>query len=373
MIVFYTGIYKDTLRVIQSCNQVLDVSPHFSKIGQEGGDLFFTVTSNTEYSISSTNDNSWLNVEWISDSVSFERTLHISVAPLSIVDGRECKIRFQSESLSTTLSICQKRSDSVDILVLGNSFSSDALEYLYPILSELGYHSVYIGNLMISGCSIETHVENIENGLSVYQYYTNSSGVWCSRNNYSANLALRERDWDFVSTQQVSGLSGILESYDPYLSNLLGKIKEYAPRSQTMWHMTWAYQGNSRHKDFVFYDNSQLKMYGAIVDAVKIKILNSGFDMIIPSGTAVQNLRSSFIGDTITRDGYHLSYGIGRFIAALMWARQITGKSIMGIDYLPPGYSISEEQTKAIKEAVEVAFRKPLAVTKSSFGYTTDN
>lgn len=39
--------------------------------------------------------------------------------------------------------------------------------------------------------------------------------------------------------------------------------------------------------------------------------------MIIPTGTAIQNARTSFVGDHMNRDGYHLDLKIGRYTAAL--------------------------------------------------------
>jgi len=50
-----------------------------------------------------------------------------------------------------------------------------------------------------------------------------------------------------------------------------------------------------------------MTMYKAIISATKTKILtNSNFTKVIPNGTAIQNMRTSFVGDTLTRDGYHL-------------------------------------------------------------------
>ena len=109
-------------------------------------------------------------------------------------------------------------------------------------------------------------------------------------------------------------------------------------------------------------------MYNAIVNAVKTKVLaHEEIDFVIPCGTAVQNLRTSFIGDTITRDGYHMSYDYGRFVTGLMWARQITGKSIEGVSYTPSGYSYTEEDILAIKEAVDNAHKTPYEVTASKY------
>src|SRR5690554_6809134 len=74
------------------------------------------------------------------------------------------------------------------------------------------------------------------------------------------------------------------------------------------------------------YQNNQMSMYNGIVDAMETVILpDEAFDFLIPAGTAIQNVRTSFIGDVLTRDGYHLSIPLGRYIAGMTWVRIIAG------------------------------------------------
>ena len=268
---------------------------------------------------------------------------------------------------SASFNVTQKSPKSLYILAIGNSFSWDAMEYLYHILKELGYKDIFLGNLYIGGCTLATHANNISTNASSYEYRTNSSGSWGSTNGFSAVTAMKEREWDYVSMQQASGSSGMPDTYEPYLSTIVDAVKQYCPKAQRMWHMTWAYQANSTHSEFSKYGKNQMTMYNAILDAVKTKVLTRGdFDFVIPCGTAVQNLRTSYLGDTITRDGYHMSYKIGRFLTGLMWARQITGKSISGITYKPGSYTYTDDEIFVIKEAVENAYVKPWEVTEST-------
>lgn len=269
-------------------------------------------------------------------------------------------------SKSASFKVSQKSPKSLYILAIGNSFSWDAMEYLYQILQELGYKDIFLGNLYIGGCTLATHANNITQNSGAYEYRTNSNGSWGSTNGFSANTAMKERDWDFVSMQQASGSSGMPDTYDPYLSTIVAAVKKNCPNAKRMWHMTWAYQGNSTHSEFSKYGKNQMAMYEAIVNCVKTKVVARGdFDFVIPCGTAVQNLRTSYLGDTITRDGYHMSYNNGRLLTGLMWARQITGKSIADITYKPSSYSYTTDQITVIKDAVEKAYVKPYEVTES--------
>lgn len=257
---------------------------------------------------------------------------------------------------------------SISILAIGNSFSIDAMQYLYGYLRQAGYQTVHLGNLYIGGCTLATHAANLAAGLAAYDYYTNTSGTWKVVSGKDAASALRERAWDYISMQQASGWSGMPDSYEPYLSAIVDSVKALCPGARRLWHMTWAYQGDSGHSDFSKYGNSQSQMYEAILGAVQAKVLSRGdFDRVIPCGTAIQNLRTSFIGDHLTRDGYHMSYQVGRVATALMWLRQISGAPLSDIEIRPSDQTLSGTQTAAIKDAVEQAYARPFAVTPSAW------
>ena len=50
------------------------------------------------------------------------------------------------------------------LLTVGNSFSDDAMEYVWQIASALGFKKIELGNLYIGGCSLATHRENALSG-----------------------------------------------------------------------------------------------------------------------------------------------------------------------------------------------------------------
>ena len=95
------------------------------------------------------------------------------------------------------------KGDSLKILAIGNSFSVDAMEYLWDICKDAGYKNVKLGNLYIGGCSLNTHWSNIQSGSNAYTFYQNSTGVWTSKTS-SIAYALSSEDWDIVTVQQAS-------------------------------------------------------------------------------------------------------------------------------------------------------------------------
>lgn len=331
------------------------------KAAASGKDFSVSVTTNLEIAADVP---SWITASRTDEGFDFK------VSANNGDKGRSGSVRIYNAEFKKELSfnVTQKSLSSLYILAIGNSFSVDAMQYLYQILQELGYRDIYLGNLYIGGCTLQKHAGNVTDNSKAYTYYVNKTGSWTNTANFAPLNAMKEMDWDYVSMQQASGFSGVADSYEPYLSTVVESVKANCPDAKRMWHMTWAYQGNSTHSDFGKYGNDQMTMYNAIVNAVRTKVLSRGdFDFVIPNGTVVQNLRTSFIGDNITRDGYHMSYDIGRFATALMWARQITGKSIEGVSYTPSGYSYTEEDILAIKEAVDNAHKTPYEVTASKY------
>ena len=104
-------------------------------------------------------------------------------------------------------------------------------------------------------------------------------------------------------------------------------------------------------------------MYNAIMSAVQKKIVpNNRIVKIIPNGTAIQNARTSYLGDTMTRDGFHLHKPYGRYTAACTWYEKIFRKNVIGNTYVPEG--MTPEQCLAAQKAAHAAVKKPNKVTE---------
>ena len=82
---------------------------------------------------------------------------------------------------------------------------------------------------------------------------------------------------------------------------------------------------------------------------------------IIPSGTAIQNARTSYLGDSFNRDGYHLEVNYGRFTAACTWIEALTGKDVTTNTYKPS--TVSDSQANVAKAAAHAACQKVIEVT----------
>lgn len=252
----------------------------------------------------------------------------------------------------------------VRILAIGNSFSEDAVEqHLHDIAAADGVE-VIIGNMYIGGCSLQKHLNNARKNKPAYKYRKiGLDGKKVETKEFTLEAALADEQWDYVSLQQKSGLSGKYDTWEESLPQLVEYVKARVPKkARLMIHQTWAYDKTSQHKDFKNYDHDQMKMYNAIVDAVVRSSKLTKIRMVIPSGTAVQNARTTILGDRMTRDGYHLHRTYGRYVAACTWYEKIFRKNVVGNSYLPDG--MTEEERLAAQESAHAAVRKPLKVTK---------
>lgn len=253
------------------------------------------------------------------------------------------------------------------ILAIGNSFSDDAMEHLAEILVGEGYTDFILGNLYIGGCSMDGHKARIDSGAKDYSFRLNTGSGWNTVQE-SIQYGLDYTDWDVITIQQVSGYSGIPESYGN-MQYIIDYVRDRVdPFVKIFFHMTWAYQGNSGHGDFAKYNRDQMTMYNAIVNTTQQLVVgNWNIEGIIPSGTAIQNLRTSYLGDTLTRDGYHLSTDIGRYTAALVWYKELMGADITDLTVVPKKFPHVAQHLPAIKEAVNNAIENRFEVTPSTF------
>lgn len=268
-------------------------------------------------------------------------------------------------TIQATVELTPKVRESLKLLFIGNSFSDDTIQWMYEIAADLGI-DLLVENMFIGGCSLDTHYSNIRSDKTAYTWVHRVGNSWSRTPNYSLSMVLPTQDWDFISFQQSSGVSGIPSSYGN-LSKLLEEVEFYlidSDHTQYVWNMTWAYQGDSTHSDFSRYNNNQTTMYNAICSTVQSEVLTlDNIATVIPNGTAIQNARTSYVGDHLTRDGYHLSNDLGRYIAGMNALKTLTG-----VDVNPCRYStVSKSQTLIAKESVNNSQISKFNVTLSEY------
>lgn len=216
------------------------------------------------------------------------------------------------------------------LLSIGNSFSTDSHEYLHSLAEQNGL-SLECYNLFIGGCSLETHWINYVENNEFYDLEINGSEA---TRKISINEALTMQKWDVITVQQASAFSGMFETYEPYLTDLVAVVREKAPTAKIYFHETWSYEIGSLHEGFLNYNSNQKEMYSHIKEVSKkaSDLINAD---IIPTGDVVQFVRENIPefdfkngGISLCRDSFHLSENYGRFLAGAVWLKKLTGKTL---------------------------------------------
>lgn len=229
------------------------------------------------------------------------------------------------------------------ILSIGNSFSQDSTALLQLLTDKITVRNLYIG-----GCSLDMHAANIENDAAKYELQENGEKMQNAL--VSIKEALTSDKWDYITVQQVSGRSGVYESFYPYLGELLDYVRKYSD-AEIVLHETWSYEIGSGHPDFAIYNSDREQMAQAIKETYE-KVSAKENLRIIRVGEAVRKLRAkpSFDyengGLSLTRDGFHLSLSYGRLLAASVWCKFFTGEI--------PQYFNNENLSQPMREVLEV-------------------
>ena len=168
----------------------------------------------------------------------------------------------------------------------------------------------------------------------------------------------RAEHWDIIVTDCAS-------------QSMIPRLRSHARRVciHEDWAFTRTYYGDPCvDPRFAEYGCDQEAMYFDIVSRTCSACEKYGAG-VIPVGTAVQNVRATFDRDNVTRDGVHLNYSIGCYLAACTWYEAIAGGDVRLSGY-DPGRLMPERLALA-RSAAHAAVASPWEV--SDFGFRKIN
>ena len=215
------------------------------------------------------------------------------------------------------------------LLLISNSFGVNLQTYAKELAKvnglDLSIYTLYIG-----GCPLEDHAKNIKENNKVYELFIDGR---TTQRYISISEALKLNDWDYISLQQASHLSGIISSYYPYLEFVYTYVRRECPNSKIIFHKTWAYSSKNPHKfnevksslsSFNFKDSDDMK-HG--IDSCVNKINEEfKFDMILRSGDVIYEAMKEF-DDVYDSEGFHLN-NLGCYLIGLNLVRSLTHKRL---------------------------------------------
>jgi hypothetical protein len=315
----------------------------------------------------------------------------------------------------TASPVSVNNSRTLNVLFIGNSFSLDTTGYLYDIVKQTGCR-ICLGVGWISGAKLPAHVSNALSDAQKYTYEENTAGSWGTKK-YNKSLKwrlswiMKRKKWDVIVLQVYSTDIGYMPAFYPeedqtkpcLLEDMALYCRKKCPRAHIGYNMSWALPEGSNGSGFDRYDG-QMDMCRAAWDTTRRLLLElteeteeedgeeadltgrevvegltessslvvkttparaPSVEFVIPTGTAVQNARSSYLGDTLNRDHKHLNYGLGRYIAAMTVAASL-GCPVEKISSFKLSESASSLHLPLVKASVEDALDNPFSLSEES-------
>lgn len=223
-----------------------------------------------------------------------------------------------------------QRRDTLRVLSIGNSFARDCFSYAPMLIEELSPETyVEWGILYIGGCTLQQQWANASSAKEVntyqFDYYTTSQGRWTTTKAYSLQRGLRRARWALVTFQQQSFASMTYRTYQPYLNNLMTYVRRQLPDVVFAWHLTPAYPEASPRLP---RRTTSQEMWRRTQLAAQQVMLHAELAFVIPTGTAIQNARSTALKrlgrfGSLSYEGLHTAEGIPCLTAAYVAADRI--------------------------------------------------
>lgn len=234
----------------------------------------------------------------------------------------------------------------LNILFIGNSFTQDATEHLPGMLVASGISNVYLTRLFHGGYTLPEYLANFEKpNICARRNASSGMKTWDGdeKEDDSPIDALKAREWDIVVIQEHTGRKegwewpGTLEAA---LNGLIDKIFASQPnhRPTIVYLMSQTYSNGSNVLKNSFADNRE-KMFATTTFVAKKVLEETCVDIVISTGAMLENLRTSSLNNEmqLTRDSYHMDYGIARYGAACAVFETLitpcTGKNVSDCPY----------------------------------------
>lgn len=339
----------------------IKISENERRINPRGETIKVTVTTNDEYNVTTP---SWASFTKESGELKVE------------INGtgakREGEVVFATKAdpnVKATLAISQKAAnvdpELINILTIGEARVDSTNVYLYKVLQSLGYTKIRLANVPFDGKTL-ADVAAATAGTDSLECSVLVDGKNFMKTKITAADGLAPDDWDAIVIQPSFEFAG---DYDGgSIDNLVKAIRTYCEFTPLYWHMTWAYKKGASAAGFKNYGSDQMAMYNSIATVGSQVAQNKEFAGVIPVGTLIQNIRTSYVEENVLVDDIELSVNIGRLAAAYMWAQSITGKNPIAAatPFLPEKLRYDPDCIPAMQEAYTNALKTPFAVTEAT-------
>ena len=293
--------------------------------------------------------------------------------------------------------------DTLNILMIGNSYSYYYVQELYDLLAQDGIKAnVY--NLYKSGCTLEEHYNWWMSGYNGYQFFwkTNEDGYNLVNGNTTMAESLLAENWDVISIQESlfkniasATTEDLLAQNEVYREKLIPMLKNAFPNAQIYWHQQCGPEAGFRMESTAYglievpdadaqlaYANKEREAAQFISERYGIKIVNTGdawqtirttpeYAAMLTTGGLCARIGENNFAGTDGGDGYHDGdIGGGQYLNACVWYETLTGESCVGKTFkvktyhndkdvaYAPYYELSAELVDALQKVAHATVNK---------------
>jgi len=236
--------------------------------------------------------------------------------------------------------------DIVDILLIGNSYSTTIPQELYNIATNAGYE-VNVANLYFPGCIAAEHWDWLNNDVANYQYrHQSEMGSYIRRGDMSTSkYALEDEEWDVIIYQDwftpknvvrdsgyvcdASTLESLYANHQEPAYNMMQYLKKNYPNAKHYYYQHWSWQvGHSSIPDIATAN----AMWDRI-NTASTKFAEENDFILIPCGLAFQLARADeSIGETLwdTDKSHDGAAGGGQYLNGCVFFETIFQESCIG-------------------------------------------
>ena len=175
----------------------------------------------------------------------------------------------------------------LNVLAVGNSYTGNTSMFPKWVEGSGKGHTLNYKRIMIGGATLEEHWQSVvmlEGGPAAKHSKTGSLSQ-------PLVSALNEQNWDYVGFQHAFPQTASLSTYEPYLGNLLGLVKKYAPEAQPFFYQTWVFREDNKLYREKKIDREEIKK--AVIEAGNLAAKKYGLP-VIPAGEAIFRAEADF-------------------------------------------------------------------------------
>ena len=269
------------------------------------------------------------------------------------------------------------------IFFIGNSFTKDAVEHLPGILDAAGLKSIQMVHMYYGGRTIPEYNDGWSTSSDYHCYVCNPGAKsWTDLSGKTLAQVASTGVWDVVTIQEHTGRQlawGWTDTEKTAVQGLVDKVKatqQAKGGNPALYYiLSQAYHDLSKAQNVTKPFGNTAEMWTVVAEQGRQAVEECGFDGVISTGAMLQNLRTSGLNNDLglTRDGYHMDYGIARYGASCAVFESVIGPfngdvKLDNNSYRTTGDSqgttaITDKRAPIALKAARYAIEKPYEVT----------